>query len=80
MVLIPFFADQPANAKRADHLEIAHGVRGLDLTPEKLREALPNVLDERRYRDDAGQLRSELQTMLGLEQGVGLLERLVDQH
>ena len=80
LVITPFFADQASNAARAEALGVACVIPGTNLTPEALRDAVRDVLENPRYRENAQRLQSEMQAMPGLDEGVRLLEALVAQR
>jgi len=52
-VIIPVFADQPANAKEAELRGYGVGVPLNEATPEKLHEAIQKVLTDPKYSSNA---------------------------
>ena len=48
-VLMPLFADQKINAKRAQRFGMAQCLDKLNLTPENVYEAISTVLENERY-------------------------------
>jgi UDP:flavonoid glycosyltransferase YjiC (YdhE family) len=80
MVVIPFFADQASNAARCEALGVGRVIPGRQLTPDALRVAVREVLENPKYRQNAAQLSQQMREMPGLEHGVQLLENLVLEH
>jgi UDP:flavonoid glycosyltransferase YjiC (YdhE family) len=80
MVVVPLFADQTSNAARVEALGAGRVIPGSSLTPDALREAVRDVLQDGRYRDTALRLRDEMHAMPGLEHGVRLLEQLAFEN
>ena len=79
MVAIPVSADQPDNARRCEELGAAKVIDPENRTPEAIRAATREVLDDPRYRANAERLRAEMGTLPGPEHAVGLLERLATE-
>ncbi|MDQ4128825.1 MAG: glycosyltransferase [Actinomycetota bacterium] len=78
MVAVPLAGgDQAGNAQRCAALGVARVVAPDQRTPETIREAVLDVLRDPRYRENAGHLRREIQTLPEPEHAVELLERLV---
>ncbi|MFN8374101.1 MAG: glycosyltransferase [Anaerolineae bacterium] len=77
MVLIPMGADQPQNAARCEALGVARVLDAVDATPEMIREAVGDVLENPRYRQAAQRLRDEIRVLPPPAYAVALLERLV---
>jgi len=75
-VLLPIGADQPQNAARCAELGAARVLDPLTATPEQVRAAVTDVMEEPGYRRAAERLRDELARLPGPEHAVGLLERL----
>jgi MGT family glycosyltransferase len=76
MVIIPVAADQHANAKRCVELGVAQVIEPGWRTPEAIREATRQVLENPRYRHNAERLRDEMEALPGLDYAVQLLEQL----
>lgn len=76
MVIVPVSADQPDNAQRCEQLGVAKVVAPDDRSPEAFRDAVRSVLRHPGYRQNAGQLREEMERLPGPEQAVEWLERL----
>src|SRR5262245_36574362 len=75
-VLLPIGADQPQNARRCADLEVGRVIGPDRRIPAVIRETVRDVLAEPRYRDRAGRIRAEMQTLPGPEHAVALIERL----
>ena len=80
MVITPFFADQSSNAARAEALGVACVIPGANLTPEALRDAVRDVLENPHYRDNAQHLQSKMRDMPGLDEAARLLDALVTRR
>lgn len=76
LVVIPLGADQPLNAARCEALGVAQVLDALVATPQAVRAAVTQVLQEPGYRQAAKRLQSEIAALPGPEHAVGLLERL----
>lgn len=79
VVIIPFAADQPLNARRCAALRVGRAVAPPALTPAVLRAAVRDVLDDPAYRANAARLQAELAALPGAEHGVRLLERVATE-
>ena len=75
-VLLPIGADQPDNARRCAELGAARVLDPLTATPDEVRAAVTEVLEEPRYRRAAERLRDELARLPGPEHAVELLREL----
>jgi MGT family glycosyltransferase len=80
LVLVPLFADQPANAKRCVELGVGQMIAQADLTPENVQRAVREVLSDKRYRDNAKRIQGEIAALPGLEYGIKRLEGLVKKQ
>jgi MGT family glycosyltransferase len=77
MVVIPLAGgDQTGNANRCAAREVAQVVPPDQHTPEAIRASVRSVLDDLRYRQNAGQLRDQIRALPGPKHAVGLLEQL----
>jgi UDP:flavonoid glycosyltransferase YjiC (YdhE family) len=76
MVLIPMGADQPLNSARCAALGLARVLDPLAATPDDVRAAVADVLENPGYRLAAERLRDELAALPGLAEAESLLERL----
>jgi MGT family glycosyltransferase len=77
MVVIPLAGgDQIGNAARCAALGVARVVAADQRTPEVIRAAVRDVLEDLRYRENAGRLKEQIRALPGPEHAVGLLERL----
>jgi UDP:flavonoid glycosyltransferase YjiC (YdhE family) len=80
MVIVPVAADQHVNASRCADLQVARVVPSDNRTPEAIREAAHEVLDNPIYRRNAERLRDEMDALPGPAHVVGLLERLARER
>jgi UDP:flavonoid glycosyltransferase YjiC (YdhE family) len=80
LVLVPLFADQPANAKRCVELGVGQMIAQADLTPENVQRAVREVLSDKRYRDNAKRIQGGIAALPGLEYGIKRLEGLVKKQ
>jgi UDP:flavonoid glycosyltransferase YjiC (YdhE family) len=75
-ILLPMGADQPHNAERCVELGIGQLLDPVTVTPEQVREAAQAVLDNHAYRAAAEGIRDEINTLLGVEATIPLIEGL----
>jgi UDP:flavonoid glycosyltransferase YjiC (YdhE family) len=75
-LLIPMGADQPFNAQRAEALGVARVLDPLTCTPDDVRRALREVLDDPSYRVRAAELRAETLALPGSADILPLLTNL----
>jgi UDP:flavonoid glycosyltransferase YjiC (YdhE family) len=80
MVIIPVSADQYVNAQRCEELGLARVITSDRRTPEAIRVATQEVLQNPSYRMNAMRMREEMQALPGLAYAVGLLERLARER
>jgi UDP:flavonoid glycosyltransferase YjiC (YdhE family) len=76
ILIVPIAADQPENAQRCAAVGVARIIEADQRTPEAIREATQEVLENPLYRQNAERLRDEIQVLPGLEYAVELLEQL----
>ena len=79
MVVIPVAADQPDNARRCQQLGVAQVILPEDRTPEGIRDAVREVLQNPHYRRNAERLREDMRSLPGPEHAVRWLERLATE-
>ena len=77
MVLIPMGADQPLNATRCETLGVARVLDALTVTPQAVRDAVTQVLQDASYRHAAERLQAEIDALPAVDYAVTLLERLI---
>ncbi len=77
LVVVPFGADQPINARSVQRLGLGHVIEVDDLTPAGLREAVRSVLDEPNWRDNMEHVRDESNALPPASDAVAMLEQLV---
>jgi UDP:flavonoid glycosyltransferase YjiC (YdhE family) len=80
MVIIPISADQPTNAKRCAELGLARVIAPENRTPEAIRDAVREVLENPSYRQNAERMQMDMQSLPGPEYAVKLLERLARER
>lgn len=76
MVLIPFSADQPFNARVFAEIGSAITVPPSDATPGALRDAVRGVLDGADYRARAAAVQGEMHAMPALDAALAAIEEL----
>lgn len=76
VVVVPISADQPDNAARCMALGMGRVIEAMELTPDRARDAVLEVLSDPSYRRNAERLRDEMAALPGPEYAVELLERL----
>jgi MGT family glycosyltransferase len=79
LVLTPFAADQPENARRCAALGLARVISDDAVDPSVARAAVLDVLGAPTYRRNAERLRADIEALPGPEHAVWLLEGLVSQ-
>jgi UDP:flavonoid glycosyltransferase YjiC (YdhE family) len=79
MVIIPVSGDQFVNAERCAGLGLAKLITPAERTPEAIKAATQEVLQNPTYRRNAERVRSEMEAMPGLAHAVALLERLAHE-
>ena len=79
-VLIPMGADQPMNAARCKQLGMARVLDPIEATPDMVREAVSDVLENPSYRRAAERMRDEFAALPGPMHAVTLLERLAAER
>ena len=77
VVLVPFAADQPVNARSCEVRGFGRVLLPEALSPEAVREAVLDVLDDPAYRREAMSVRDEMRALPGPQEAVSLLEGLV---
>ncbi|MFE8603586.1 glycosyltransferase [Archangium violaceum] len=77
LVVVPIGADQPINAQRCQELGVGRVVSPLTVTPERIRDAVREVLATPSFREGARRFQREAEALPGVEHGVALLEKLV---
>jgi UDP:flavonoid glycosyltransferase YjiC (YdhE family) len=77
MVLIPVEYDQTLNAARCAALWVSKSMKYREASPDTIRAAAREVLENPRYRQNARALQAEMESLPGVEYGVSLLEALV---
>jgi UDP:flavonoid glycosyltransferase YjiC (YdhE family) len=77
LVLIPFWADQPDNARRCAELGVGEVIQSADVTPEVMGSTARKVLMEpSNYREQVLRVQSEIVSLPDVGQGGQLLEQL----
>ena len=74
MVVVPITADQPYSAQRCTELGIGRAITAGNRTPEAIRDAVRDVLDDNEYRHKARAFQSEMASLPGREPLVRTLE------
>lgn len=76
LVVLPMGADQPMNAARIEALGVGRTLDAIGSTPEDIRGAVVQALDEPTYRRAAERVREEGAALPGPEHAVNLIEAL----
>jgi UDP:flavonoid glycosyltransferase YjiC (YdhE family) len=80
MVLVPRWADQPLHAERCREYGVARVLARSDhVVVEKIREAILDVLEDPRYRNNAKSIREEIAQMPGVEHAVSVIEQVAQR-
>ena len=76
-VLLPLGADQPHNAQRAEELGLARTLDAATATPEEIRRAAADTLDDRDALDRARRVADEIDALPAVAEVVPLLEAML---
>jgi MGT family glycosyltransferase len=76
MLFIPIMADQPVNAAICTKLGVAQTLALRELSPDRVKSAVRELLEDPSYREKASLLQREMQSLPKLDRGVELLEAL----
>jgi UDP:flavonoid glycosyltransferase YjiC (YdhE family) len=79
VVCVPFASDQPENSLRVARLGAGFNLPRPGLTPEKVREAVNAVINEKPYREAAARFGRIARSHNGAENAATELERLIGQ-
>lgn len=74
MIVIPLAFDQPAMAARLRQAGVAEVLPVMHLSPRRIRRALVNILEQRKYREAALRIQAELNSISGVECAANILE------
>ena len=77
LVVVPFGADQPINARSVERLGLGHVIEEEDLTAERMRDAVRSVIEESGWRRNVERVRAEGAALPSSLEAVKILERLV---
>jgi UDP:flavonoid glycosyltransferase YjiC (YdhE family) len=80
LIVVPISADQPENADRCAALGVARVIQPTELSADRAREAVREVLGRASYREAAVRMRDEIAALPGPEYAVTLLERLATER
>jgi UDP:flavonoid glycosyltransferase YjiC (YdhE family) len=76
-VLIPLGADQPWNAARCEELGVAKVLDAQEVTPEGVRLAVSQLLNDEAARRNAERIRDEIRALPKPAQAIRWIEELV---
>jgi UDP:flavonoid glycosyltransferase YjiC (YdhE family) len=79
-VIIPLGADQPANARRCEELDLGIPLWPAARTPAAIAAAARTALADPRFRRNAARLQAEMMALPGPEHAVTFVEDLVRSH
>lgn len=79
LVVVPYGADQPINARSVERLGIGRVVHENDVNADRMREAVRSVLKDPRWRIEMVRIRDEMEALPRPAHAVTLLEGLVDR-
>ena len=80
MVALPITADQPYSAQRCAALGVAKVLGPSERSAASIREAIRDVLDDGRYREQARRFQAEMAALPGPDRVVEVLEDLAVRH
>jgi UDP:flavonoid glycosyltransferase YjiC (YdhE family) len=75
MVVVPFGADQPINARSVQRLGLGLVIDEDDLTADRLRSAVRSLLDDPSWRGNVGRLRDQGAALPPISEAVRIVER-----
>lgn len=75
LLVVPFGADQPINARSVERLELGLVIAEDEVTPGRVRDAVRSLLAEPRWRTNVAAIRDEAARLPGMDDAVELLER-----
>ena len=75
MIVVPFGADQPINARSVERLGLGQVIDEEDLTPDRLRSAVRSLLDEPAWRGNVERVRDEARALPSISDAVEIIER-----
>ncbi len=76
LLVVPFGADQPINARSIERLGIGLVIDEDEVTPERIRDAVSRLLNEPAWRRNAEAIRDEAAMLPGMDQAVDLIEQI----
>jgi UDP:flavonoid glycosyltransferase YjiC (YdhE family) len=76
LLVVPFGADQPINARSVERLGLGLVIEEDDVTPVRVRDAVRRLIAEPRWRTNVEAIRDEAAGLPGLDAAVALLERI----
>ena len=80
LVVVPFGADQPINARSVERLGLGVVIEEDDVTPGRIREAVQSLIEQPRWRESVERVRDEANDLPPGSEAVAMLERLVADH
>jgi UDP:flavonoid glycosyltransferase YjiC (YdhE family) len=75
MIVVPFGADQPINARSVQRLGLGHVIDEEDLTADRLRSAVRSLLDDPSWRGNVRRLRDQAAALPPISDAVRIVER-----
>jgi UDP:flavonoid glycosyltransferase YjiC (YdhE family) len=80
MVVVPLIADQFFNAHVVQSLQLGQVVQLSQLAPDRIREAVQEVLSNPTYRQNVTRQQAEMQALPGISYAAELVERVATEH
>ncbi len=80
MLALPVALDQPAVATHLERLGVAEVLSPQHRSADEIREALLKLMTENRYREAAGAIQAQLQTLSGTAQAASIVEEALANH
>lgn len=77
LVVVPFGADQPINARTVERLGLGQVIPEDEVTPDRMRQAVRSVLDDPQYRRRVEGVRDEAARLPAAAEAITRLERIV---
>ena len=76
LVVVPFGADQPINARSVERLGLGLVIEEDALTEDRMRQAVRSVIEDSRWRRNIKHLRDEAAALPAMPDALDLLHRL----
>jgi UDP:flavonoid glycosyltransferase YjiC (YdhE family) len=80
LLIVPVAADNPLNAEACQQLGVGKVIQPQELSPERVRTAVHELLNDPSYRQKAQAIQKEVQALPGMDQAVKMVERVATER